>query len=684
MFDKENYQDTVISKHYKKEKEYWLDRLSGDLSRSSFPYDAITAQPDPDAGDGARVMDDVTFRVPDRCFDNIIKLSNKSLFRMHIIFTSVLVILLNKYTAHEDIIVGAPVVRQEIDANFINSVLILRNPIKREQSFKELLLQVWKTVTGAMEHVNYPMKTLLYQLKLPVENGSFPLFDIAILLDNIHDGTYLSDIGLNMVFNFRKTDEYVQCTVDYNSRLYERATVENIISHFNLVMGQVFADLDMSIGGVDMLTEEEKKQLTHFNSTAAHYPKDKTITQLFEEQARKTPGNIALIDMEQERPGASSSEADGTLTYRRLNGASSGWACLLNEAGVQPGAIVALMMEISLDTVAVILGILKAGAAYVPIDSDSPDTRKKYILEDSRSQILVSNRRLAENLDWTGKIIYIEDIDPANAQTNPPASFNMDVNVGPSDLAYIIYTSGSTGNPKGVMVEHRGLVNYIWWASRQYVRGETANFPFYSSISFDLTVTSIFTPLITGNAIEIYGSTENRELLIDRIIDHNSAGVIKLTPSHLKLIREKKIDATQSNIKRLIVGGEKFELLLARDIYGNFGRKIEIYNEYGPTEAVVGCMIYRFTGSEDGGESVPIGVPISNVQIYILDNHLNPVPFGALGELAIGGDGVARGYLNRPKLTAEKFIINPFRPGQTIYKTGDLAKWLKDGNIEFV
>ncbi|MCP5053254.1 MAG: AMP-binding protein, partial [bacterium] len=248
------------------------------------------------------------------------------------------------------------------------------------------------------------------------------------------------------------------------------------------------------------------------------------------------------------------------------------------------------------------------GAAYAPIDSDSPDTRKKYILEDSRSRVLVSNRGLVENLDWTGKIIHIEDMDLTPGKTGASQSFHVETR--PSDLAYVIYTSGSTGRPKGVMVEHRGLVNYIWWASHQYVKGETASFPFYSSISFDLTVTSIFTPLITGNAIDIYGSSHNKELLIHRIVEDNSAGVVKLTPSHLKLIREKKIDANRTGIKRLIVGGEKFEQLLARDIYGNFGRKIEIYNEYGPTEAVVGCMIYRFTGGEDSGESVPIGVPI--------------------------------------------------------------------------
>jgi amino acid adenylation domain-containing protein len=251
------------------------------------------------------------------------------------------------------------------------------------------------------------------------------------------------------------------------------------------------------------------------------------------------------------------------------------------------------------------------------------------------------------------------------------------------NLAYIIYTSGSTGRPKGVMVEHRGLVNYIWWAAKKYIKKGKVNFPFYSSISFDLTVTSIFTPLITGNTIVIYGA-KDKELLMDKIIDDNRVGLIKLTPSHLKLIREKKIDVNSSIIKRLIVGGENFEVSLARDIYDNFGGRIEIYNEYGPTEAVVGCMIYRFDPERDNGESVSIGIPIDNIRIYILDKYLNPVPIGVLGEISIGGDGLARGYLNSYDSTCEKFVENPFIPGQKMYKTGDLARWLSDGNIQFL
>ncbi|HLP47979.1 MAG TPA: amino acid adenylation domain-containing protein, partial [Candidatus Kapabacteria bacterium] len=329
-----------------------------------------------------------------------------------------------------------------------------------------------------------------------------------------------------------------------------------------------------------------------------------------------------------------------------------------------------------------ILGILKAGGAYLPIDFEYPEDRINYMLKDSGAKLLVTtNDKEGEKVRrWEGEKVLLESMvyDSNHLKGRPRRGLHHS-----NQLAYVIYTSGTTGRPKGVMVEHRGLVNYIWWAAKKYVNKEKLNFPFYTSISFDLTVTSIFTPLITGNTIIIYGA-KDIELSIDKIIDDNKAGSIKLTPSHLKLIREKKLDVNSSILKHLIVGGENFEVSLAHDIYDNFGGRIGIYNEYGPTEAVVGCMIYRFDPEKDNGESVLIGIPIDNIKIYVLDKYLKAVPIGVSGEIHIGADGLARGYLNREESTFEKFVENPFIPGQKMYKTGDLGRYLPDGNIEFL
>ena len=267
----------------------------------------------------------------------------------------------------------------------------------------------------------------------------------------------------------------------------------------------------------------------------------------------------------------------------------------------------------------------------------------------------------------------MEDI---NAQKGKP-----NVKINNDSLAYVIFTSGSTGRPKGVMISHRSLVNYVCFAAKNYVKNEEVTFPLYTSISFDLTITSIFTPLITGNKIVIYDE-DQKSLLIEKVISENKSDIIKLTPAHLKILKDSEVLRLPSRIKRFIVGGEDLETQLAKDIYEKFAGKIEIYNEYGPTEATVGCMIHKFE-PEEKSLSVPIGIPASNAQIYVLDKYLRPVPIGVNGEIYISGDGLAKGYLSMEELTLQRFIDNPFVKGQKMYKTGDLACRLSDGNVIF-
>ncbi|MCU0289464.1 MAG: amino acid adenylation domain-containing protein, partial [Acidobacteria bacterium] len=355
-----------------------------------------------------------------------------------------------------------------------------------------------------------------------------------------------------------------------------------------------------------------------------------------------------------------------SITYRQLNEQSDHLAGYLIEKGVLADNILAIMMERSVEMIIGILGILKSGGAYLPIESSYPQERIDYILKDSKAKILINKSEIRNPKSETNP----NDQNPNDQNKNHHfgADFVLDFEhlnfefvscfeFRASNLAYVIYTSGSTGKPKGVMVHHRGLVNYVCWAAKQYVRNEKINFPFYSSISFDLTVTSIFTPLITGNSIIIYGAN-SKELFIDKIIADNRIGIIKLTPAHLKLLREMKIPAETTTVKRLIVGGEKFDVSLAQDIYDLFKGRVEIYNEYGPTEAVVGCMIELFEPGKENCESVPIGIPIDNMRIYLLDKYLKPVPTGVLGEIYIGSDCLAMGYLNNPELTAERFKRN--------------------------
>lgn len=1201
------------------EEKYWLNQLADEPVKSSFPYDFTKSKETP------RNMNLITSNFNPALSAKLIRLSNDSALRLHMILIAGLVCLLHKYSANNDIMLGTSIYQQDVEADFVNTVLVLKNRIYQDMTFKELLLQVRETVIGANENQNYPVELIIQKLKLPYsKDDDFPLFDIVVLLENIQNKSYIRDINLNMIFSFSQTGEQVEGVVEYNSSLYQKETIARLVNHLQQLFRDVLTNINKQVSCIEVLSGIERKQLLDdFNQTAAEFPADKTIWQLIEKQVGITPDHTALICEDQH------------LTYKTLDRKANQMARFLKKRGAKAETIAAVMMEPSLQMVTALLGILKAGASFLPLDAAAPGDRTGLILQDTRAAILLTTTpvalkgffsfsyphrlthhkpyvtaprpqiiefdslpipdrslvdyekynqylgqaivkncislqatrgcpynclychkiwpkrhviRSAENIFKEVEILYnmgirrfafIDDIFNLNSQNSTrffqliiknrlevqlffpngvrgdiltpgyidlmveagtcelalaletasprlqkllrknldlekfrknclyfcekypqvilriftmhgfpseteeeammtlnfiksmkwihypyifilkifpdtemaklareqgisaeaiaasenlafhelpftlpweknftlkyqtgflndyfllkerllhvlphqmklysedemvktydgylpvdinsfddllkflkipkeqlggetcrdmnnmyvpqlneklkkyfPAkrpgenavkillldlsqSFSSDPNrlsnmiepplglidlltylnrefgskingkiaksqidfddfsalrllleefkpdiigirtltfyrdffnktvslircwgfqgpiitggpyatssyekvlqdqnidlvvlgegevtfaeiIGkfiennkklpgendlkeiagiaflpekkplekklttdiimvdylektlskesdqkpgpinqPGDLAYIIYTSGSTGKPKGVAVEHQGVTNYIYWASQKYVQNEPVNFPLYTPITFDLTVTSLFTPLITGNAVLVYRG-ENKEILIEKILKENKVGVIKLTPSHLKLIREQKTSqlphpqtqkGISSNLKRFIVGGEALETNLARDTFDHFMGNIEIYNEYGPTETVVGCMIHQFNYENDHRESVPIGIPAANTRIYILDQYQFPVPPGVTGEIFIAGHGVARGYINRPELTGEKFIENPFTPGKKMYKSGDLGKWLPGGKIEFL
>ncbi|MCK5686012.1 amino acid adenylation domain-containing protein, partial [bacterium] len=334
-------------------------------------------------------------------------------------------------------------------------------------------------------------------------------------------------------------------------------------------------------------------------------------------------------------------------------------------------------MDRSIDLMIAVLGVLKAGFAYLPVDPLYPPERIRSIIKESQIETIIT---FSDNLpgidDFNGKIINMQDDTVYSNQTE-----NLQKTHTVNDPAYVIFTSGSTGKPKGVVVPHKGVTNYLWWGKNVYLDNEPLDFALHSSVSFDLTVTSLFLPLISGSRLYIYNNENPTELIMD-IINDDKVGIVKLTPAHLQIIKE--IDFTPSNLKRLIVGGEELKSELAEAVYEKFDGKIKIFNEYGPTEATVGCMSHIYTPDDATRASIPIGAPADNMQIYLLDSSFNPVPSGAKGEMYISGDGVAQGYLGRPDLTSLRFVDNPFDKDKKLYKTGDLARFLPDGNMQFL
>jgi surfactin family lipopeptide synthetase A len=669
-----------------RQRPYWMEHLRGEWPVLEMPLDF--GRPAVFDTEGAKMP----FAFSPETTARLKQLADDQHCTLHALLLSLYKVLLAKYTGQEQIVVGIPVAGrrhpdlQGMQGMFVNN-LALRSTVTGNVPFATFLRTEHRLVQDALDHQDYPFEALVAELGAKRDMSRNAAFDTMFNYQNIgtpalqHAGIALSrhffdpgfskfDISLEVF----EAEDALQCAFEYATRLFRPETIAGLVTHLGNLVERVIANPGSDLADLSLLTDAEYDRLiVRFNATGRNYPHDRTIPQLFEEQAAATPARVALEYLGQ------------TLTYQELDRRAGQLAALLREKGIVANRIVAVLIDRSPELVVAILGVLKAGGCYLPIDTDSPEVRIGYLLADSQSRLILTTANQAHrlaNLPGSAGNRNIDvvkvDAQPRYAPHLPPVPA---VNT-PTDLAYVMYTSGTTGQPKGVMIEHRSLVNYTCWAAEHYVKNEEAAFPLFTSISFDLTVTSLFTPLITGNRLVIY--PEGGGTLLEQVIRDNQVQVIKLTPSHLKMLRELRIDASRTRIKRFIVGGEQLEARLAGAIREKFGGKVEIYNEYGPTEATVGCMIHLYEPAADTGTSVPIGRPAANTQLYILDRYLKPVPTGVSGELYLSGDGLAKGYLFREALTGQKFVPNPFGGGKTMYRTGDVARHRPSGVVEYV
>ncbi len=933
-----------------KERKYWLAALMDFGGRVSFPYDINGGVFTEEAE-----LETHSFFWEGRLRDTLLKISNNSDARLHMILVAAVSALLARYSGRDDIVVGTPIYTQNGHSKFVNTMLALRHRLDETVTFRGLLGLARKTLHEAVEHQNYPLAMLPNQLKLEEEGEGFPLFDVTVMLANVQPKAYRDGFNASIHFTFTRAGDRIDGELEFDSRRYKPDTVRRMLDHLGNLILWAAGNADEPMAHAAILSQEEIDfQLRRFNDSQKTEPRLRPVHYLFEEQVDRNPQHIALRSL--------GDNTDKNLSYRELDRDANRLAhYLIRHGQVKRDVPVGILLDNSSNLVMAILAILKAGGAYVPLDPNFPENRLQHIVRDSGLGTVISEKkyiRLLNRLQWECSVLktYLcldtrnvsveveaeenslmdkdlwehvndqadDDIDAGgwvSSYTSEPFSpqemkeysdniwnklqpllgpstrvleigcasglsmyriaphvalyygtdlaegairrnrrkvkdngfrniklacvpahdidrldengfdliilnsviqcfhghnylrdiirkaasllkdkgylfvgdvmdqdrkrdlirdmveFNRrengknrraktdwsselfvsrsffrdlphempwsgrvecsrkdytieneltkfrydvlltidrsgagidgsnkvqkskyqhdltaveplpdlrpEVGVTPDFMAYILFTSGSTGKPKGVVVDHGGLSNYLQWAAARYLNGDRRLFALHTSVSFDLTVTSLFTPLIHGKTVGIYVNRQ-KGLALDQIIDDHEADVVKLTPSHLKMLRHKVLDGGNGAVKCFVVGGEQLDVSLAADIYRKFDQKVAIFNEYGPTEAIVGCMIHQFDPQSDTGLAVPIGTPIENAAVYILDRHLAPVPCGVTGELYVAGSGLARGYLNAPELTADQFIRNPFTPGGLMYCTGDLARFLPEGIIEFI
>ncbi|HEX7737139.1 MAG TPA: amino acid adenylation domain-containing protein, partial [Ktedonobacteraceae bacterium] len=633
------------------------------------------------------------FRLPQSLAEALKRLSSQREATLFMTLLAAWQILLFRQSGREDILVGTPIAnrtRRELEpimGCFVNT-LVLRGNLAGDPSFLEFLGRVRETTLDAYAHQDLPFERLVSELALERETSRNPLFQVMFTLQS----TVVRElISANLVFGFGPTnpevvvadlalslwegEDGISGSCEYNTDLFEEATIKRLIQHFQVLLGSIVADPEKRVSALPILTATDQQQLLVAWNATSQPLSPACFHQLFEEQARRSPCAIAVVAEE------------GMLSYEELNERANQLARYLQTLGVGPDVMVGLCLERSLNLMVGLLAILKAGGAYLSLDPTYPAERLAFMLRDARTRVLLTREHLRPLFPpEAAQARTVLCLETAREEIGAQAVLNPRCLILPQHLAYVIYTSGSTGAPKGAMITHEGLVNYLMWATKHYEVAESSGTLVHSSLSFDLTVTSLFTPLLVGRRVVLLSEGYGVEKLGAALVEEQTGSLVKVTPAHLGNLRSLfPVEQIARSVRTLIIGGEALETGQVA-FWQKVAPHMRIYNEYGPTETTVGCSVYEVSVRNREQGSVPIGKPIANTSLYILDARARLVPIGVVGELYIGGAGLGRGYLGRSDLTAEGFIPHPFsqEPGARLYRTGDLARYLPDSSIEFL
>ncbi|MBC7730854.1 MAG: amino acid adenylation domain-containing protein, partial [Bacteriovorax sp.] len=655
---------------------YWSERLAGAPALLTLPTDR--PRPPQQSYRGATIP----FVVSAQLSGALQALCKQTHCTMFMALNAAFAVLLSRHANQDDVSIGTFIANRTQSAvepliGFFVNTLVLRTQVDGNDTVAALLKQVRGNALGAYANQDLPFEHVVEVLKPERHAGHAPLFQAALVLQNTPTGRVelpgltmeplaadTASAKFDITLTLTQGGDQLFGAFEYSTDLFDAATIERMSGHFTRILGAMAADPAARVMDIDMLGAHERRNvLEQWNATGEAYPRELTLARMFEAQVEAAPHATALVFEDQQ------------LTYAELNARANRLAHHLRSVGVGPDVLVAICVERSPDMVVGLLAILKAGGAYVPLDPSNPADRLAYMLADAAPALLLTQQHLAPRWADSGTAVFCLDADwselAVHGEGNPVALST------PEHLAYLIYTSGSTGQPKGVMVGQRSVVNLLATMSGKVGAGSGDAVLALTTLSFDIAGLELYLPLMTGGRIVLAGGGVGSDpALLARLLQEQRVSIMQATPSTWTMLLDSGWEP-QAEL-RALCGGEALPPALA----ANLGARVSaLWNVYGPTETTIWSTARHIQAGE-----VSIGTPIGNTQVYILDSYLQPVPQGVAGQLYIAGDGVARGYLKRPDLTAERFVPDPFGavPGARMYMTGDLARYLADGSIEYL
>ncbi|WP_157267216.1 non-ribosomal peptide synthetase [Paenibacillus alvei] len=665
----------------KRQEAYWLQQMGGQMPVLELPTDYV--RPAVQSHEGALFE----FSIDSEKSRALRELAAETRTTLYMVLLAAYTIVLHKYSGQDDIIVGTPIAGRTHDdvqpliGMFVNT-LAIRNYPAGTKSVLEYLEEVKETTLGAFEHQDYPFEELVENVQISRDLSRHPVFDTMFALENTEhrefdlDGLYVKPFGteygmakFDLNLTVTEDGDGLYCTMEYATALYSQTTIARLCRHFLQVVESMSCEPQTTISSLKMVTNEEKNQLKNeFNHSTMVVPNDKTIHELFAEQAEQTPDSIAVVCGSKQ------------LTYTELNRKANQLAWKLREHGVTAEQPVGIIVERTLETVVAVLAVLKASGTFVPIDPEYPETRIRYMLADSGAKLVLAQSALPGIIPDE-----IRQLDVRDESLYAGSGENVPNGNKPSDLLYIIYTSGTTGNPKGVMLEHRNMVNLLHYQQKGTNIPMPSRILQYASGSFDVCYQEMFSALLFGGSLYMVDNEMRKDpVRLFQEIEKNEIDVLFIPVAFLKFIfaEPEWAEAFPRCVRHIITAGE--QLVVTPQVQACLKRLgICLHNHYGPSETHV---VTTHTMTPDAIEAglPPIGKPIANSSIYIVNDSFELQPIGVKGELYVSGACVGRGYWGRADLTEEKFLDNPFVPGERLYKTGDVARWLPDGSIEYV